>query len=211
MKLHFVRHGETEHNVQAVITSGDPGNPINELGTEQARQAAAQLAVLGVDAVYTSPLLRARVTAEIIAARCGVDLIQAPELRETGVGALEGQGDTAAFDRFNESLDRWYLEEDLDFPLGPGGETAEAALERVGGFLATLENRYGRDAAVVLVSHQTLLQLVLTFLPGDVPAAFGYRRWLTNGGVSTLMLNGGDFRSSVWDGRPISDFEELNA
>lgn len=211
MKVHFVRHGETDHNVHSVITSGNPGKPINALGKGQAEVSAALLSGQSVAAVYTSPLLRARNTAEIIGEACGAPVITDAELRECAVGALEGQGDAAAFARFNEALDRWFIDQELSFPLGPEGESATSAIARMNAFLRDLSARHPSSDTVVVVSHQTILQLALAFLPSNVPPSFGHRRWLTNGGISTLDLSKDKTICLAWDGREISDFEEIKA
>jgi broad specificity phosphatase PhoE len=199
----FVRHGETAHNAQMVITAGAPGGPLNERGAAQARQLATDLAGAGVSALYASPLARARQTAEILAEGLVVPLALRAELAECSVGDLEGRSDPLAFARFDSTADRWYHAEDLDYPLGPNGEDGRSAVRRVGALLAELA-RLHRDETIALVSHQTLLQLAITRLSVNLPPAFGYRRWIPNAGTVVTELRGADLHCLEWAGSLIN-------
>ena len=65
--LLLIRHGETAWNAERRFTTRSD-LPLSEVGLEQAGAAAEALAATGIDRVYSSPLQRARVTAETIAA-----------------------------------------------------------------------------------------------------------------------------------------------
>lgn len=87
--LLLVRHGETDWNAER-RWQGHADVPLNARGREQAAALAEQLADDGIDAIYTSDLSRARVTAEIVGARLGVPVVADPDLREIDVGSREG-------------------------------------------------------------------------------------------------------------------------
>lgn len=72
-RIALVRHGDV-HNPQAVYYGRLPRFRLSDLGRRQATAAGLYLDALGVRAVYSSPLLRARQTAQRIAAICGVPL-----------------------------------------------------------------------------------------------------------------------------------------
>ncbi|AMY69317.1 histidine phosphatase family protein [Frigidibacter mobilis] len=86
----FLRHGETAHN-RAGIIAGATDVPLNAAGLAQAEMAAELLAEAGIAAIWCSPLIRARVTAETVAARLGLPLRVLPGLAERNWGAWEGQ------------------------------------------------------------------------------------------------------------------------
>lgn len=67
-KLYFIRHGESVGNLQELFT-GQWDVPLTDLGRRQAKTAAKSIESVGVDCIVSSPLLRARQTAEIIAAQ----------------------------------------------------------------------------------------------------------------------------------------------
>jgi broad specificity phosphatase PhoE len=85
----FLRHGQTDWNVQGRF-QGHTDIPLNATGLAQAEAAAEAVANCGVDLIIASPLIRARTTAEIVAARLG----KAPEfdkdLMERRFGRFEG-------------------------------------------------------------------------------------------------------------------------
>lgn len=205
MRLIFVRHGETVHNVALVITSGFPGNDLTERGVMQIQTTANALRDALPVAVYTSPLRRARQSAEIVADALYLPVHQDDGFRECDVGDLEGRGSDADFARFNEAMDRWYLDADLDFPLGTGGETPRDALARARAAIARIQAAHTPEQTVVVVSHQTLLQLVLTFLSDNLTPPFGHRRWITNAGASVVDVDEDGSTCVEWDGRAVSN------
>lgn len=86
----FLRHGETDSN-RLRITAGATDVTLNETGWRQARDAAAALAGRGIDAVFCSPLRRARDTAELVAAALGLPVAVIDQLAERNWGEFEGR------------------------------------------------------------------------------------------------------------------------
>jgi len=91
--LYLIRHGATDNNLlQPPRLQGRRLDaPLSVIGRRQAEATAAFLAAVPLAAVYCSPLLRARQTAEAIAARHGLDPREVPELSECDVGRWEGR------------------------------------------------------------------------------------------------------------------------
>lgn len=86
----FLRHGETENNRFGLV-AGASNVPLNATGLAQARAAAEKLAHSGIDAIWCSPLQRARDTAACAAAALGLDVTIVPDLAERNWGELEGK------------------------------------------------------------------------------------------------------------------------
>jgi len=86
----LVRHGETDDNA-ADRFQGRIDTPLNDRGREQSRLLAAELASEGLQAVYSSPLLRARETAEIIAGLLGLELALDARFMEADSGEWSGR------------------------------------------------------------------------------------------------------------------------
>ena len=93
MRLLIVRHGQSIANRDRLVLGRSTQVPLTELGREQARAAADRVAclVLGRSQVLSSDALRARQTAEPIAARLGVDVGVTELLAEQSLGELEGR------------------------------------------------------------------------------------------------------------------------
>src|SRR4029077_4428252 len=88
--LYLVRHGENPANITKEFSYHAVDYPLTPKGVLQAEQTAEYFSSRGVDAIYTSPLLRARQTAEILARRIAVSVYLREEMREINVGSLEG-------------------------------------------------------------------------------------------------------------------------
>ncbi|MHB8641805.1 MAG: histidine phosphatase family protein [Gaiellaceae bacterium] len=103
----LVRHGETDWNRERRF-QGHADEPLNELGREQARDLAHELARERIDAIYSSDLARARETAEIVAERVGVPVVTDPALREIDVGEWQGLTWPEIEQRFPEGTRNWH-------------------------------------------------------------------------------------------------------
>lgn len=88
--FYFLRHGETENNRRRLI-AGSLDVELNDCGRAQARAAVALIAPLGVTAIYSSGLKRARDTAQPIAAALGLTVIPVAALNERNWGEFESQ------------------------------------------------------------------------------------------------------------------------
>ena len=89
MRLLLVRHGESSANAEGRL-QGHLDFTLSERGRRESERLADHLARLPIAALYTSPLRRARETAEIIAGRIQVALVERPALMERDVGELAG-------------------------------------------------------------------------------------------------------------------------
>ncbi len=88
--FYYLRHGETDWNREH-RAQGHNDIPLNETGLAQARAAVAGLTRCNIATVCTSPLQRARVTAEIVNETLGRPLVVIDALKECGYGVVEGQ------------------------------------------------------------------------------------------------------------------------
>ena len=89
MKLFFVRHGETDWNLARRV-QGHSDIPLNEYGRYLARETAKGLKDVPFDLAYTSPLIRARETAELILEGRNIPIMDAENIKELGFGIYEG-------------------------------------------------------------------------------------------------------------------------
>src|SRR5438128_5147289 len=80
--LLFIRHGQTTWNVEHRLPGQLPGVELNDAGRQQAARLADALTVLPISAIISSPLERARETAEIIAQGCGLPIQFEPDLMD---------------------------------------------------------------------------------------------------------------------------------
>jgi broad specificity phosphatase PhoE len=86
----FLRHGETDWNAQG-LSQGNVDVPLNPTGLAQARSAAGRLRNRGITTIVSSPLSRARVTADIVGEVLSLPVRIDDDLREVRFGVQEGQ------------------------------------------------------------------------------------------------------------------------
>jgi broad specificity phosphatase PhoE len=154
----LVRHGQTERSSRGAY-SGQLDVPLTSLGREQALRCAEQLASAGVDAIYTSPLARARDTARAIADATGVPATVDERLVEIDYGPFEGLDREGARETFGQAFDDWRAD-----PFGSpvtGMEPLPDALRRAS---AATADALSASEHPVLVGHQGILRIVLIAL-----------------------------------------------
>lgn len=182
-RLLLLRHGQTQLSVHGRYSGrGDP--PLTPLGEAQAAAAAARLAAVpDVAAVLTSPLARARRTAEAVAAAAGVPLDVREGLVETDFGEWEGLTFGEARRRDPELHGRWLGDHHV---APPGGESFAVVARRVA---AEREAILAAHAAstVVLVSHVTPIKILLRDALGAGPSVL-YRLHLDLASLSIVEL-----------------------
>jgi broad specificity phosphatase PhoE len=145
--IFLARHGESDWNVEKRF-QGHSDRPLTERGREQAHALADLVGSEKIDAVYTSPLSRARETAEIVAARAGLEAVALPELREVDTGSWSGLSRADVEARFPDGFARWRSG-------GSGwedGESYEEMAERVIGALRRIAEDHP-DGRVLVISH----------------------------------------------------------
>jgi broad specificity phosphatase PhoE len=145
--IFLARHGESDWNVEKRF-QGHTDRPLTERGREQAYALADLVAGEKIDAIYTSPLSRAQETAEIVAARVGLEPVALPELREVDTGSWSGLSRADVEARFPEGFARWRS----GASGWEDGETYEEMAERVIGALGTVAEAHP-DGRVLVISH----------------------------------------------------------
>jgi broad specificity phosphatase PhoE len=154
--ISLARHGETTWNKDRRF-QGQRDVPLNDRGREQARELAAAAAGHGFVALYSSPLSRARETADIVGAALGLQPRLDDRLKESDVGGWEG--------RYKDDIERdepdaWrrYTEAGEDFRF-PGGESLGEQQERVIAALVDVTQRH--ELPALIVCHRGVIRCAL--------------------------------------------------
>ena len=179
MRVLLVRHGQTDWNAAGRI-QGVSDIPLNELGREQARLLAAELN--RPDVIYTSPLKRARETAEIIGRELGSGVVCAPELTELNFGDWEGCSWEEIGRRWPEEFALYAADRRNYAP--PGGESYAGMTSRAWPFITRLRSAPGGDA--LCVCHSAVIRGVLAEERGLTVAESYDRIKLPNGIIIPL-------------------------
>lgn len=163
-RLCLVRHGETSWNAERRL-QGHLDIDLNEHGRRQARGTARALARHGFHAVYSSDLLRARTTADIVVRESGADVSSEPGLRERHYGQFQGLTYDEAQARFPEAYAR-FLARDTRFAFAAGGESLQDFANRITATLNRIVDRHPGEQ-VLIVTHGGVLDIVHRLVTGE--------------------------------------------
>jgi alpha-ribazole phosphatase len=126
--LYLIRHGETVGGDEKRY-KGSLDVPLSENGIEQVRKTAEFLKDANISNVYTSPLIRALKSAEIIAEPHGLKPIEIPDFRERSFGIWEGMSFNEIKDKYPEEFEAWAGNPLKYSPMG--GESTIEVRDRV--------------------------------------------------------------------------------
>lgn len=197
----FARHGESEANVQQIISNRDLPHRLTPLGVSQSLALAETLQKWDVVQVIASPIVRARETGAIIAEKLGVPLSLSGALREFDCGRMEGRGDEAAWTAHQEVLRAWDEEQDDAVRIMPDGESFNDLKARFLPFTADLmaeSDPYPGD--VLLVSHGGLLHLMLPLALANVDRTFTKQYPLGNCELVVAQIQDTNLACTQWAG-----------
>ena len=187
--LVLVRHGATAHTADKRFSGGlassNPG--LTDEGRAQVREVADWLAPLGaaVEAVVTSPVRRTRESAEILAERLALDLVEEPGFAEMEFGTWDGLTFAEARDRYPDEVQAWLGS--LDVAPGGGESFREVEARVLAGLERVLERYAGKT--VLVVSHVTPIK-TLVARAVDAPLSALFRMELSTASVSVVSFFG---------------------
>ena len=157
-----MRHGDTEAN-SAERYWGSSDVKLSAAGIRQAERLRRRLAAEKIDAIYSSGLSRASVTAETIASGHRLEVITCAELREINFGKFEGLTFTEVSQLYPEVAKLWAERNpSLEFPEG---ESLDEFSKRVGKFMSRLE-KHSAGETILIVAHSGTLRVLMCQLLG---------------------------------------------
>jgi alpha-ribazole phosphatase len=158
LRIYLVRHGVTVWNREG-RWQGHTDVPLSAEGVEQAKLVAERLSGEKIDAVWSSDLQRALHTAEAIASRHDLEVIQTDRLRETMLGEWEGLTIPEIIARGDGDI--WQaMAHGSQAHRPPGSESLEGMWKRLNGVRDEVRERYA-GGSVVLVGHGGSLRAIL--------------------------------------------------
>lgn len=158
--IYIVRHGQSVANAERKV-AGQTESPLTPLGEEQALHAGEAASELEVDLIVSSPMQRARHTAEIIAKTIGYpieDIQNIPELKERRLGELEGKPYAPGRTGSGNALS---VEKTQDV------ETADEFFERIKRALEIIHELPGK--VVLVICHNGTGRMLMNIAEGGQP------------------------------------------
>jgi len=184
MRLILARHGETMWNRENRIL-GHTEIELTEKGRKQAERLALALKDEKVTAIYSSPLRRARETADEIARFHQQEVVPDDGLKELDAGELDGLTFDQVMERYGKFLEEWL--KDIPSLKMPGGESVAELDERTWATVERIVNEHPEGVAV-LVSHSFVIMSIISRALGMSISNF---RRLRLGVASISILNFG--------------------
>lgn len=176
MRIYIARHGETDWNVERRI-QGSTDIPLNENGIRQAyslsnyleRQLCAEDHSLS--SVFTSPLKRAKETAEIVGGELHLPVRVISGLEEMNFGVCEGKSWLEAKKEYPKELEAW--EENKQFRRIPGGESYQDVLNRFFSAYSLIKKELeeeksdaNKEKDILIITHGAVIMLLLSLKEG---------------------------------------------
>ena len=155
--IYFVRHGETDYNLKEIV-QGSTDVELNETGIKQAYKAKEKLKDIHFDKIYSSPLKRAKKTAEVISEDRDVKVNVDKRLTEICFGINEGNKfGTYDYKGF------WNAKNPH---LYPEAEDVRDFVKRVSNFLDSLKEDGNDEENILLVAHGGVAKAIATYFKG---------------------------------------------
>lgn len=177
MKILLIRHGETTGDIEDRY-GGSYDDPLTEDGQRQLQDTAERLAGTQVDKIYSSTLIRAKQSTEIINAELKTEVEFLDGLRERDYGVLGGLTKTEAEEKYPEAVELHKDPANTD----PEGESQSDFTQRV---LTTFQSIADEaQSTVAVVSHGGPIKVILRHLNMPLPEKIG------DGEVIEVEVNG---------------------
>ena len=189
MRLLLIRHAESQGNFEHRL-QGRREYPLTAVGTQQAEALASRLAPEPLTTIYSSPIGRAVQTADIIAAKAGLNVTIEPGIQEYDFGdSVSGLTWDEIREHHPEIIEA-LRKDHSEFPCYPGEEGRAAFQERVRTAYREIAARHNGDGSVAVVTHAgpiTVLVLDALSRRYSRPIPFG----LDNASITTIEVSNG--------------------
>jgi broad specificity phosphatase PhoE len=168
----LVRHGQTDWNINRRWQGQSPDAPgLNEIGRAQALELLDQLKDVKLSTIYSSDLLRARQTAELIAKPLGLDIVFEPRLREMHLGEWEGMLASKVETHYPQELEE--RKRDAFNAHTPGGEALREVAARIIPAMDQIARKHPEES-ILVVSHGVSLGVIICHVEG-IPLGDAYK------------------------------------
>ncbi len=155
----FLRHGQAKNNIERVLAGRTEGVPLTEQGIQQAQNIAKFVEKMNVSKIYSSPIQRAKQTAEIVANHNSLDLSFDDRLIELDMGKFTGMKYDEIFNTHGNVFMKFYSG---DVEIAHNGvETFAEVKKRVLSIVDHCLNEH-QDQNVLLVTHMDPIKAMLS-------------------------------------------------
>ena len=162
----FLRHAQAENNTKRILAGRIEGVPLTKTGIEQAERIAKYLAPIDISAIYSSPIERAKHTAEIVAKNCSLDVVLDERLTEINMGKFTRMNYDDMFAKYGNIFLKFYENDPVisEHEVETFPDVQKRVLEMVDHVLKKHNNEN-----VILVTHMDPIKSMLAKVMNLVP------------------------------------------
>jgi len=163
----FLRHAQAENNTKRILAGRTEGVPLTKTGIEQAERIAKYLASIDISAIYSSPIERARHTAEIVAKNCSLEEVVIDErLTEIDMGKFTRMNYDDMFAKYGNIFLKFYENDPViaEHEVETFPDVQKRVLDMVDHVLKKHKNEN-----VILVTHMDPIKSMLAKVMNLVP------------------------------------------
>ncbi|WP_420546521.1 histidine phosphatase family protein [Nitrosopumilus sp.] len=164
----FLRHGQAKNNTERILAGRTEGIPLTERGVQQAEHTAQLLEHMNISAIYSSPIQRAKHTAEIVGNHNSIDVQIDDRLIELDMGKFTGMPYDEIFNSHGNVFMKFYNGE-LEIAHN-GVETFSEVKKRVNSIVEHVLEKHPNEN-VVLVTHMDPIKAMLSSIFELTPTA----------------------------------------
>jgi probable phosphoglycerate mutase len=162
--IYVARHGETEEN-RAGLLLGQKDVELNETGKKQAHELGKRMKKLNIDLIVSSPMLRAKQTAEIVNGYVHKTLEIEPRLKERNIGVYEG----LTLSEVQERYQKGYTSEMAYNKKPANGESSQEVQERVFAAIDELKKN-NPNKNILIISHSFIIRMINKYFNPNITA-----------------------------------------
>lgn len=201
MDLYFVRHGKTEWNLEGKYQGGHGDSPLLPESLRDIGKLAGRLENVKIDHAYTSPLPRAKTTAETLLDDINrkTPLTVVDGLREFDLGIMEGQKFVKLEKEMPEIIHSFRFDPSTYDYERIKGESFEQVAERTNKAVQKVVDSSPADGAVLFVSHGAALVTCIQSLLGSKVADIRKDGGLSNTSLTHLRYENGQYKLVKWN------------
>lgn len=201
MDLYFVRHGKTEWNLEGKYQGSHGDSPLLPESIHDISLLAKRLKDVPLQHAYTSPILRAKRTAEILLSDIGkkIPLTEVDGLKEFDLGDMEGKKFVDLEKKIPDVIHAFRKEPDKYDAQKIHGESFESVIKRSNEAINKIVAQTEPQASILLVSHGAALVAMIQALLGTKIADLRKNGGLSNSSLTHLRYVDGHYELVKWN------------
>lgn len=186
--IYLIRHGETKWNLEERF-QGITNTELTENGIDQGKKLAERLKEINIENIYTSPLDRAKITAEFIGAEAKKDIIVTDDFKEISFGDWEGLTTSEIADKYEWSS-KWFVNPEL-YQIPNADNLLEEKI-RLKERLTEIAEKNQSNGPNLIISHAGIIRLAILGAM-DLPLSYYWRLTFGNTCINILEYHKGRF------------------